>query len=343
MSRRRWACGLLLGLMCAGSARGQEWRRFEVGAQTTMLEALGQTDWSAVALKTHWSVGPAATFNINQHFAIDGAVTYFRDRSGNPSMLVGGNLTQALIGLKVTVRGSRLGLFANVRPGIVRWSQGRVTNITYPNWPNQVPEVDTYAPRTNFGLEFGGGFEYAITPRFALRTDAGIMATMWRHYKGRLSEPPYDGGSPTGLHFSTGIYYRFGAPICMRAPGRADSHKFLDKTNLALFSASLLAKSADAITTQRSLANCRKHSPYPNDPHSGCAQLEGNIITRPFAARGWAGVVPFTAMAQTLEVLTSFALHKMGHHRVERIWPAYNALESGVVAYQNTKASPMEY
>ncbi len=158
-----------------------------------------------------------------------------------------------------------------------------------------------------------------------------------------MSEPPYDEGSPTGLHFSTGIYCRFGAPIPMKAPGRADTHKFLDKTNLALLSASLLAKSADAITTQRFLANCRKHSPYPNDPHLGCGRLEGNIIARPFAMRGWAGVVPFTAMAQTAEVLTSFALHKMGHHCVERIWPAYNAVESAVVAYSNTKTSPMGY
>jgi len=110
----------------------QTLRRFEIGAQAPGLHALGQTSWCAACLKLYWSVGPAATFNLNEHFAVDGAVTFFRGPSGNPSGLVGGNLMEAVAGLKASVRGSRFTLFAKVRPGIIRWSQGQIANVQFP-------------------------------------------------------------------------------------------------------------------------------------------------------------------------------------------------------------------
>lgn len=177
-------CCLLMSLALVGAASAQQTlRRFEIGVQTTMLEALGQSSGCAVCLKTHWSAGPAGTFNINRHFAIDGAVTVFRDRSGGCSYYVAGNLTQAVVGLKVSARTPRLSLFANVRPGFVRWSQGQVTNVdlTYPGGA-----IASRAPRTNFGIELGGGIEYAVTTRLAVRAEVGDMATAWHRYRNNV-------------------------------------------------------------------------------------------------------------------------------------------------------------
>ncbi len=337
--RQAWIC-LVLALAAASAANAQQTlRRFEIGAQTTMLEALGQTDGCSMCLGTHWSAGPAATFNISRHFAIDGAVTVFRGPAGNPSWQVGGHLTQAVVGLKVSARSPRLALFVNVRPGIVRWSQGQVTNLAYPGGLGG-PEVYSYAPRTNFGVEFGGGVEYAISSRFAVRAEMGDMATVWHRYKDNVWDPPYDMGESTKGHFYAGVFYRFGTPIPMNTTPEP-THKFLDKTNVALFSASLLAYTAGAIATQRGLANCRKLSPYPDDPVRGCAQLEKNVFARPLVSRGWGGQIAFSTLVNGGQILVSYALHRMGHHRMERLVPAINTAGEAAAAYNNFQSSSL--
>jgi hypothetical protein len=160
------------------------------------------------------------------------------------------------------------------------------------------------------------------------------MVTSWHHYSNNVWEVPFD-QSGTEEHFSAGLFYRLGSPIKIERLSKEAPHRFLDKTNLALFSANLLAHTADAITTQRALANCRRNSPHPNDPLYGCAQLETNSFARPFVSDGWGGQIAFTAIVNAGEILTSFALHRMGHHRVERLLVVTTAATEAYVAHHN--------
>ena len=93
-----------------------------------------------------------------------------------------------------------------------------------------------------------------------------------------------------------------------RLSPESDNHKFWDKQNLAINSANLAMQTADALTTRHVL-----------DQHNG---RERNPWARQFVNHGWAGQAGYSwGLSVGGTILTSYFLHRTGHHRLERILP----------------------
>lgn len=91
-------------------------------------------------------------------------------------------------------------------------------------------------------------------------------------------------------------------------PPSSDYHKFWDKQNLAIHSGNFVMQTADAITTRHVL-----------DRHNG---VERNPWARQFVTHGWAGQAGYSwGLSVGGTIVTSYVLHRTGHHRLERILP----------------------
>ncbi len=98
------------------------------------------------------------------------------------------------------------------------------------------------------------------------------------------------------------------------------SHRFFSKTNLLVFGVSLLGMSADAITTQRFVSR---------------GQQEQDPIARPFVDQGWPGQLELEAADTAAQIFIMYRLHKMGHHRIEKLVPLAMGIAGGQSAYHN--------
>jgi hypothetical protein len=115
------------------------------------------------------------------------------------------------------------------------------------------------------------------------------------------------------LQISIGPMYSIGRELKFEDARANSSHRFFDRTNLALFGTSLLAQTADAITTQHFLKACRSYSPGSN-----CSWKEGDPLARPFVQYGWPGQIGAAVLVNGLQISAVYAIHKMGHHKIER-------------------------
>ena len=92
-------------------------------------------------------------------------------------------------------------------------------------------------------------------------------------------------------------------------------HRFFDQTSLALHSWNVAAETYDAITTRRALGGQPIH--------------ELNPFGALFVNHGWAGQAVFSyGFGVGGPMLTSYLLHRTGHHKLERWVVAINALGS---------------
>jgi hypothetical protein len=92
-------------------------------------------------------------------------------------------------------------------------------------------------------------------------------------------------------------------------------HRFLDRTSLALHSWNVAAETYDAITTRRALGGQPIH--------------ELNPFGALFVNHGWGGQAVFSyGFGVGGPMLTSYLLHRTGHHKLERWVVAINALGS---------------
>ena len=103
-------------------------------------------------------------------------------------------------------------------------------------------------------------------------------------------------------------------------------HKFLDRTNIALFAAAASLNTADFAVTYSNL-------------QSGGKEL--NPVVRIFGRSGPGLSVNF--IGETVGVMgVSYFLHKTGHHRLERLVPLANiACSAGAVSYDLTHRTPV--
>ena len=92
-------------------------------------------------------------------------------------------------------------------------------------------------------------------------------------------------------------------------------HRFFDKTSLALHSWNVAAETYDAVTTRRALSGQPIH--------------ELNPFGALFVNHGWGGQAVFSyGFGVGGPLLTSYLLHRTGHHKLERWVVAINALGS---------------
>ena len=100
-------------------------------------------------------------------------------------------------------------------------------------------------------------------------------------------------------------------------------HVFFDKGNLVLHSWNLAAETFDAVTTRRA-----QHGRPIN---------ELNPFAAVFVNRGWGGQIAFSyGFGVGGPLLTSYLLHRTGHHKLERWVPACNATGSTFAGFWNS-------
>ncbi len=307
--------------------------RFEIGTQTTMLRTPANRRGCGGCPVPQFAVGPAITLNLNRNFALDGSASFFLS-SSMPMANYGGRLSEALAGVKASLHGRRWTLFAKARPGVVSASR-TVTQIEFAAIPPlSQRDLRAVVGRTNsFALDLGGGLEYRVAPKVALRTELGETFI-------RLTSPRF--GSVTGparfvhnVQASTGVYYRFGRTIATEVTASEQPHRFFDRSNLMLMALSVLAQASDAITTQRAFADCHRAYAVARVPTSYCADIETDPIARPFVSHGWSGQLGLGAIVNSAQMLAMYGIHRMGHHRIERVVPIPLAIASAYMAYSN--------
>jgi hypothetical protein len=320
---------LLATAALAISSQAQSYRRFELGSHTTMVRLASETHSCSGCPAPNWMVGPEFAFNLNQHFAIDGAVSESPFSISGSSDTYGGRLAEALIGPKASIRSRRFTLFTKARPGFVSWSHA-LTDFRFLNFPpTSFADIKTtYGRRNFFALNLTGGIEYALSPRVTLTAELGDTLVRPTYRSG------YAGPMTNNVQTSLGASYHFGEERSFEHR-IGPTHKFFDRTNIGLMTVSLLAQSADAITTQRRLAHCWRTNPHANDSFFGCPQEEADPIARPFVTHGWGGQVSLAIIVNSAQTLVMYAAHRMGYHRVERAVPIPLTIESGIAAYRN--------
>jgi hypothetical protein len=243
----------------------------------------------------------------------------------------GGRMSVALGGVRARVSGNRFGFFAKARPGVVSWSRAfRGVNVT------KISDVAYYTEpvngrRTDFAIDLGGGFEFYPNPRVALRTEFGNTLIRSIH----LVDDP---GFHNNLQLSTGVFLRTGNPVPRESrKAEEETHRFFDKTNIALHTLALSGIAADGIQTQRTISNWCSSDVYANS-RTGCrAWYEPDPLVRPLVKYGWSGQLALTGITAGSELFLSHQMHRTGHHRLERIVPIAVAVAGGYMAYHWTK------
>ena len=127
--------------------------------------------------------GARLTYNLNRHFAIEGAA-YFSP--GTSCQFCGdeltGRITQGMFGLKAGQRLRKFGIFGKVRPGVINLSQGEFDLVpTGSSKPfltapfDELPFRLVTRSRTDFATDVGGVLEIYPKKNFFLRFDTGVL------------------------------------------------------------------------------------------------------------------------------------------------------------------------
>ncbi|HUL35363.1 MAG TPA: outer membrane beta-barrel protein [Candidatus Eisenbacteria bacterium] len=196
----------LLFLLCAARASAQDrYSRLEFGAQYSTVRLtnydLGGTNYSGFGARIDW--------NLNRRLALESQVDFFPEHAVPLITIQGGQTLQAVFGVRAKViQTRRLSVFGLVRPGLFHF-----TDVLYPN-AGSTSGFGTQ-PETHFVLNLGGGLEYSLTPRWALRAD--IEGNPYRVPNSTFTLP---GGTAFSVgkiddttRLSFGVTYRAGALI----------------------------------------------------------------------------------------------------------------------------------
>jgi hypothetical protein len=285
-------------------------RRFEIGPQTADLRT-GCIGSTFSCYLPSFALGGAGVVNINQHFSLDAGFLVTPQTSSGSTNLDGGRGSEFLVGARAEARGRNYGFFLKVQPGYLHWSKA----ITGVSFPTPATFVFSYGGRTYFASNMGAGLEYSPSPRIHVRGE--VTDLLLRYGASSWSN---------NVQPSAGVYYALGKPLPWTPPvyEARRAHAFMNKTNVALITSSVLAMTADAVTTQRDLA------------HGG---REGDPFARPLVKYGWSGQISAMSLEISAEVLGMYGLHRIGQHWVERAVPASLAVAHSIFAYNNANFS----
>lgn len=204
------APALLLFLCGADPASAQPaGGRVEVGAQAAILRLDGVNGSRST---TNGGIGGRVSFDLTNWMTLEAEVNFFpRDKiagpeSGDTRLAQYRRRTDALAGVRIGVRGHRMGVFLKARPGITYLAHQRGAC----EGPGCVlilppPVLDRY--RTEFVVDVGGGVEFYPSARTVARAEIGD--TMIRH--GNEAPPWLPPTSRTSHNLSSrlGVGFRF--------------------------------------------------------------------------------------------------------------------------------------
>lgn len=174
-----------------------------VTVTTASAQSTGGVRYSAVALEypdqTRSGLGGFFVYSPTEWLGVDVSSDWFFAED------VGGSVWQTLVGPRVGVRWSDLGIFGRVRPGFVRFSDrfykpGIICIAIFP------PPEACLVPHSNLAVDIGGTVEAPLGTRALLRLDLGD--TLIRFGRGAGADARW----MHNLQFSAGVGWRFGQP-----------------------------------------------------------------------------------------------------------------------------------
>jgi hypothetical protein len=122
-----------------------------------------------------------------------------------------------------------------------------------------------------------------------------------------------------------GLVLLLAAAIAPAQEPAAHPHVFLNKTNLALFSADFLARTMDAQSTRRFMTNpCR-------------CFVEASV---PWAADSSVKMYGYSLGVASAFMGLSYLAHRTGHHRLERVLPAWDIPYETHLVVSNYRLTP---
>jgi hypothetical protein len=280
-------------------------RQFELGFNTADIRTLcvGQKDCYLPA----FSVGAAATFNSSPHLAFDTSFNVTTGAGNGATNLAGGRTVEFLAGVRGEIRARRFGYYLKTQPGLLYWNHV-ITQTVY-STPTSFSFL--YGGRTRFVTGVGGGMEVSLTPRVRLRGEFTDLLM-------RFSNSNWS----NNLEPAAGVYVGLGRSIAWNPPAYnpAAAHPFFDAANIVLLTVGELGMTADAVTTQRGIAQGR---------------AEADPLARPLVKYGWSGQITIQALETGVEIAGMYGLHRTGHHWIERAVPLGIALTHAILAYEN--------
>lgn len=174
--------------------------RLEAGVQYALNSLSVSTE-----MTDNSGLGGWASFYLNKHIAIDGAITHYWYGSMFITQQSGGNYLQALAGLKLGITRGRFGAYAKVRPGAVRFTKAVADLPTFIS-------TGKFQPATNLAIDMGGVLEFYPTRHLVMRADFSDLTIRYGaraavSFSGvRYTAPSY---WDTSLQTSFGFGWRF--------------------------------------------------------------------------------------------------------------------------------------
>jgi hypothetical protein len=121
------------------------------------------------------SIGGWLTYNLGRHFGLDAAASFFPREMKFVSFQQGGQMIQALAGLRWGVRRDHWGVFAKFRPGVQIYTLASGFDFRQLLDPHQT--LPTFA---NLAFDSGGVFEFYTSKHTMLRFEAGDTQVHFR-------------------------------------------------------------------------------------------------------------------------------------------------------------------
>jgi hypothetical protein len=158
-----------------GYAQYEDQKKFEVGAQFSVLGINDPQGLNDIFPRTELGMGGRLSYNLNRHFALEAEVNFFpRDYRKVRSNFTGGRMTEGLFGLKAGLRKNKFGIFGKVRPGFESSGRAEIARFPNGNGPDrQNPFGFEDMRATQFALDVGGVFELYPSRRTIVRLDFG--------------------------------------------------------------------------------------------------------------------------------------------------------------------------
>lgn len=153
------------------------------------------------------AVGGWLTYNLGSHFGVDAAASFFPREQKVVSFQQGGQMIQALAGVRWGIRRDHWGVFAKFRPGVQIYTLTSGFDFRQGLNPNQ--PLPTFA---NLAFDTGGVFEVYTSKHTMLRFDAGNTQIYFRkrHFLDDQGNPfTVPGETHPSIQITAGFGFRF--------------------------------------------------------------------------------------------------------------------------------------